>query len=249
MLTFALIIVTICLLPYEQGTPQADWRLGINIVNTVIILAAVVSYEIRELLYSGFDYFKDSSNLTDCLFLFTFGSAVATDVIYGTDYKDMEAHPHKETCRILYAFLIVFSFLKGLFLLRVFNNISFIIKMLRRVGEELMPFIILFISFIVVDSLVIMTLGFDQTELQNDPYQGVYSIGYSLFMLRTSIGDFEVDPFSELPMASSLVVWLFWVAIIFVNTIILLNFLIAVISDVYEQVMETRTEEIFQKKA
>ena len=33
------------------------------------------------------------------------------------------------------------------------------------------------------------------------------------------------------------------------NTIIFLNFLIAVISDVYEQVMETRTEEIFQKKA
>ena len=37
--------------------------------------------------------------------------------------------------------------------------------------------------------------------------------------------------------------------IVLANTIIFLNFLIAVISDVYEQVMESRTEEIFQKKA
>ena len=34
-----------------------------------------------------------------------------------------------------------------------------------------------------------------------------------------------------------------------INTIIFLNFLIAVISDVYAQVIETRTEEIYQKKA
>ena len=44
-------------------------------------------------------------------------------------------------------------------------------------------------------------------------------------------------------------IWIFWTVIIVINTIIFLNFLIAVISDVYEQVMETRTEEIFQKKA
>ena len=37
--------------------------------------------------------------------------------------------------------------------------------------------------------------------------------------------------------------------IVFTNTIIFLNFLIAVITDVYEQIMETRTEEIFLKKA
>ena len=94
-----------------------------------------------------------------------------------------------------------------------------------------------------------MTLGFSLTDIQDDPYSGVQQLGYSLFMLRTSIGDFEVDPFSELPMASRIVMWFLWVSIIFMNTIILLNFLIAVISDVYEQVMETRTEEIFQKKA
>ena len=34
-----------------------------------------------------------------------------------------------------------------------------------------------------------------------------------------------------------------------INTIVFLNFLIAVIGDVYNQVMETRTEEIYKRKA
>ena len=43
--------------------------------------------------------------------------------------------------------------------------------------------------------------------------------------------------------------WGFWLLLVLLNTIVFLNFLIAVIGDVYEQVMETRTEEIFKRKA
>mmetsp|Transcript_33658 Transcript_33658/g.39555 ORF Transcript_33658/g.39555 Transcript_33658/m.39555 type:complete len:124 (+) Transcript_33658:259-630(+) len=44
-------------------------------------------------------------------------------------------------------------------------------------------------------------------------------------------------------------IWALWLLTVFANTIIFLNFLIAVITDVYEQIMSTRTEEIFLKKA
>ena len=44
-------------------------------------------------------------------------------------------------------------------------------------------------------------------------------------------------------------IWAIWLLTVFGNTIIFLNFLIAVITDVYEQIMSTRTEEIFLKKA
>ena len=63
------------------------------------------------------------------------------------------------------------------------------------------------------------------------------------------MGDFDVDPYAELPLASQYFIWIFWLIMVFANTIIFLNFLIAVITDVYEQIMETRTEEIFLKKA
>ena len=43
--------------------------------------------------------------------------------------------------------------------------------------------------------------------------------------------------------------WFFWTLLVLLNTIVFLNFLIAVINDAYSQVMETRTEEIYKKKA
>ena len=73
MVTCALIIAVTSLLTYEKGTPEAKWRLILNILNTIIILSTVVSYEIRELMYSGLSYFKEGSNVMDCIFLVTFG--------------------------------------------------------------------------------------------------------------------------------------------------------------------------------
>ena len=154
-----------------------------------------------------------------------------------------------ELCKIFYAFLILLSYFKLLTLLRIFDRISFIIKMLKQVSKELIPFLFLFLSFVVVFSLMVMTLGFDLNELENDPYKGLWDFGYLMYVLRTSLADFEVDTFQQLRPASTIILWIFWIIIILFNTIIFLNFLIAVISDVYEQVMESRTEEIFQKKA
>ena len=99
-------------------------------------------------------------------------------------------------CSIFYAFLILTAFVKLVNLLRIFHNVSFIVKMLRRVAVELLPFIFLFVCFIVVFSMMIMTLGFDLGALEDDPYQGIYQFGYIMYILRTSIGDFEVDTFS-----------------------------------------------------
>ena len=154
-----------------------------------------------------------------------------------------------EICKILYAFLILLSYFKLLTLLRIFDRISFIIKMLKQVSKELIPFLFLFLSFVVVFSLMVMTLGLNLSELENDPYDGLWDFGYLMYVLRTSLADFEVDTFQQLRPASTIILWLFWIIIILFNTIIFLNFLIAVISDVYEQVIESRTEEIFQKKA
>ena len=47
------------------------------------------------------------------------------------------------------------------------------------------------------------------------------------------MGEFEVDRFADLPYLSQVFVWLSWLFFVFMNTIVFLNFLIAVISDVY----------------
>ena len=45
--------------------------------------------------------------------------------------------------------------------------------MLKEVAKELTPFLFLFLSFIVVFALMIMTLGFNIDELEDDPYDGL----------------------------------------------------------------------------
>ena len=52
-----------------------------------------------------------------------------------------------------------------------------------------------------------------------------------------------------MPISSQYTIWLFWFILVLLNTIVFLNFLIAVIGDVYTEVMATKTEQIFRGKA
>ena len=70
-----------------------------------------------------------------------------------------------------------------------------------------------------------------------------------MFVLRTALGDFQVGTFKIMQTSTLYMTWIFWIILVIINTVIFLNFCIAVISDVYEQVMQTRQEEVFQKKA
>ena len=42
---------------------------------------------------------------------------------------------------------------------------------------------------------MIMTLGFQIDELEENPYDGLGRVGFLMYVLRTSLGDFEVDTF------------------------------------------------------
>lgn len=196
----------------------------------------------------GCDYFTDFWNLNDIMFVAILIATTVSDYYYDTsDPED----PGYEMTRIFYAILVLVSFIKLLSLFRIFDNMSFIIRMLFKVVVALLPFLGLFAGFLTAFTFVVVALKLDRDELENDgdPYEGLSGFGYALFILRTSLGDFSVDPFKSMSPTTSKVMWVLWIILIFCNTIIFLNFIIAVISDAYEQVIETRTEEIFQKKA
>ena len=91
------------------------------------------------------------------------------------------------------------------------------------------------------------TIPADKSE---NPYYGLLMImQVPMYVLNTSLGKYNCDPFRYLPPVSRITMWILWFVIVFINTIVFMNFLIAVISDVYAQTMQTRTEEVFQKKA
>lgn len=66
---------------------------------------------------------------------------------------------------------------------------------------------------------------------------------------RTALGDFELDHFAGSAHILILwAMWIFWAAAVFISSIIFLNFIIAVISESYEKVMQKAIAKSFQEK-
>lgn len=244
--SFILILISSSLLHQEPGSKGEKVRQGINIFNCVLIYISVLSYEGRQLYMRGKEYFYDLWNINDILFLVIYTATIVCDFKNGTSKSHGSS---SESTRIMYAILIVTTFIKFLSLARIFNNFSFIVKMLIIVISEIVPFILLFLLFIIAFAfcMMILDIHFEEDDPDN-PYSGLGHLAYPLFIFRTSLGDIDVDVFKQLTPWSKYAAWIFWLIIVFCNLIVFLNFLIAVISDVYEQVMENRMEEVIQKK-
>lgn len=90
--------------------------------------------------------------------------------------------------------------------MRTFNAVSFIVRMIYSVIHGLVPFLLLYFFVILVSMFAQRTLGL---EFKPDPEEGdtAYTAGigflaYFFFVVRTSLGDFDVEPYAELPRAS-----------------------------------------------
>ena len=235
---------------YPEDSDEAKARRIMLSVNGVFVLGYVPIYEIKQMSRQKCNYFKSIRNFGDILFIIIYVTTLVSEHKNGTTEADSE---HYEVTRILYAFLCLLCFLKLLDSMRPINSISFIVRMLISVVYALIPFLSLFLLLILVFVFAQKALGltFEVDEDGNDTAytSGIGGLAYFFFILRTSLGDFDVDSYSELPIASQLTIWAMWMLTVGLNTIVFLNFLIAVISDVFEQIMSTRTEQIFLKKA
>ena len=106
--------------------------------------------------------------------------------------------------------------------------------MVLKVSVAILPFLTLFVSLIVIFAFIVHTLGINfKTQDEDNPYRNIGALGYFLFIFRTSTGDFDVDNFSELSLSLQLTLWAFWTLLVLLNMVVFLNFLIAVIGDVY----------------
>lgn len=220
---------------YPDGTDEAFARKIMLSVNAFLVLGYVPAYEIKQMTQQGCSYFSSWKNASDVMFVLIFVATLVFEWKVGTTEDDSELY---EVTRILYAFLCPFGFIKLLDSMRTYNNVSFLVRMLTIVFLSLTNFLTLYFFMILVFMFAHTALGlhFDTDEDRNDTAytSGIGGLAYFFFILRTSLGDFDVDPYSELPLASQFIIWTMWMLTVGVNTIIFLNFLIAVISDVYE---------------
>lgn len=153
--------------------------------------------------------------------------------------------------RILNAALVVSGGWRVLGYAQIVEQLSFMIKMIERVIIQMTPFISLFLLALLMFGFVFSSLdlkfGPDYTNMTNGRSGSL--LPFAIWMLRTSLGDFDVETFQNMNRSLLAAVYIAWVLLVLLNMLIFLNLMIAVIGDVYSSVMETRTEESYQKTA
>eukprot|EP00347_Sterkiella_histriomuscorum_P019929 403339764 len=122
------------------------------------------------------------------------------------------------------------------------------VSMLKAVFMDLRYFIMLYVFVLIVYGLIFTLLKI-KTSPDNIEYEGINYFGYFIMAFRASTGDFQIDNFYELEDAHIIFAWIVWISAVLFLNIILLNFIIAVISESYEKVMQKMVAESYRVKA
>eukprot|EP00347_Sterkiella_histriomuscorum_P000105 403377162 len=150
---------------------------------------------------------------------------------------------------ILHSAMLMLVLIKLLQNLRIFQGFSFLVSMLQAVFLDLRYFILLYSFVIALYGLIFSMLHISTNEEENDLYKGMNYSKYFIMAFRASIGDFQTGTFNELDNINVKYAWIIWISGVLFLNIILLNFIIAVISESYEKVMQRMVAESYKVKA
>eukprot|EP00347_Sterkiella_histriomuscorum_P003812 403362845 len=149
---------------------------------------------------------------------------------------------------IMHSCMLILIFIKLCEVLRVFQGFSYQVSMLKAVFMDLRFFIMLY-AFVVIVYGLIFTLLKIKTSDENIEYDGISQFGYFIMAFRASTGDFQIGNFYQLDETHIIFAWIVWISAVLFLNIVLLNFIIAVISESYEKVMQKMVAESFKIKA
>eukprot|EP00347_Sterkiella_histriomuscorum_P018607 403344872 len=149
---------------------------------------------------------------------------------------------------IMHSCMLILIFIKLCEVLRVFQGFSYQVSMLKAVFMDLRFFIMLY-AFVVIVYGLIFTLLKIKTSDENIEYDGISYFGYFIMAFRASTGDFQIDNLYQLDETHIIFAWIVWISAVLFLNIVLLNFIIAVISESYEKVMQKMVAESFKIKA
>ncbi|CDW83686.1 serine threonine protein kinase [Stylonychia lemnae] len=144
---------------------------------------------------------------------------------------------YEEIVVIFYSLTLIASFIKLFSFLRIFKGFSFQVSMLKAVFIDLRYFIALY-AFVIVLYALIFTLLEIKTSDEDVEYDGISLFGYFIMAFRASTGDFQIDNYYQLDKHHIQFAWVIWISAVLILNIILLNFIIAVISESYEKIMQ-----------
>lgn len=163
------------------------------------------------------------------------------------------------TC--LHTILIFFLLFKVMFYMRVSKYFSKLVRLVFEVVPHVMPFTLYCLLVLLCSSLIYRTAGVEIVEdYENYPHLHKF-VALSIQTIRNGIGDlspptYEIwfqdyksgDPKTSSQIVIIIIAWGLWLGNLYIILIVLLNFLIAIISEAYEQVMTIEECDTYQSR-
>ncbi|CDW85239.1 wd-40 repeat protein [Stylonychia lemnae] len=219
----------------EVLQPNIWLQISTKIICSLVLLYFLI-YEIQQIRVQRGDYFKDGWNYFDF-----------THILAYTTYCILDFTNDAQVNQILIKILvIVLSFMKIFFFLRIYDGFSFLVQMMAGVFKDLKYFLIFFLIFILQFGMIFLVLFKAQ---QIDEYNGVNKLAYFLMAFRISSGDFQLDDYHTQEDGLVIFTWIIWLIAVMTLNIVFMNFIIAVISESYERVMQKLVAESYKVKA
>ncbi|CDW91093.1 wd-40 repeat protein [Stylonychia lemnae] len=219
----------------EETRPNIWVKTSTKIICSIVLLYFLI-HEIRQIRIQKSSYFSDGWNYFDFFHIISF----ATFCIMEFTVND------KVNLILIEILVIILSFMKLFFFLRIYDGFSFLVQMMAGVFKDIKYFISFFLIMILQFGMILLVL-FKAEEI--DEYNGVNGMAYFLMAFRISSGDFQLDNYQNQGSLLVIVSWIIWISAVFTLNIVFMNFIIAVISESYERVMQKLVAESYKVKA
>eukprot|EP00347_Sterkiella_histriomuscorum_P013502 403364473 len=218
----------------DDNYGSANWAFAIALLG---FSCYFLYLEIRQMGNQGMAYLQSVWNYIDILSPL---GVIVSQILQISEKLDIEIN--QDFQRSILALATFFMWLKILYILRIFKSTGYLIRAIVEVIFDMVIF--LFILFLTVitfgDSFLRLSYGNKDEELQFIPnfFHGIV-YGY-----RMILGDFDTTAFGDVAVPLA---YVFWFLCTILDMIVMLNLLIAIISDTYARVASNSEQAAYQE--
>ncbi|CDW75601.1 wd-40 repeat protein [Stylonychia lemnae] len=220
---------------YERDYVNANWTMAIIILVFAFYFFII---EMIELIKLKSNYVNSVWNYFD---LIAPSSVITVLVLQFLEIHEIEIN--QDFSRCILAIATFFMWIKILQIFRIFKSTGYLIRALIEVMDEMGIFLFILL-------LTLITFGDSFLRLSNGNPEDEQFIEHfffaTLFAYRMILGDFETTEFGQVGLP---LVWIFFVMCTILVTIVMLNLLIAIISDAYSIVAVNSVAAMYQEMA
>jgi hypothetical protein len=183
--------------------------------------------ETRQMIDDGPDYLTSIWNYIDII--------TPTTVLTVLGINSLNIVIGDETERILQAIGVFFMWFKFLYFFRIFKKYGYLIRLIITVISDMSTFLVVLFFTLVAFGDTFLTISNGNKEPPHEPFvHGFFDA--IIYTYLTTLGSFDLETFKN-SIATNLLIAFFLTCTVF-NTIVMLNLLIAIISETFAQVKE-----------